>query len=91
MARILFATEHDTLNHFHSLSKSKEDVVVFAFWLSKEAARSIAPNGTREVMRLNDTVGDYSAHVEKAYLLAHSIAETSPLYRGVKPILRAYP
>jgi hypothetical protein len=87
MARILFATEHDTLSHFHSLSKSKEDVVVFAFCLSKEAARSIAPNGTREVMRLNDTVGDYSAHVEKAYLLAHSIAETSPLYRGVKPIL----
>jgi hypothetical protein len=87
MARILVATEHDTLSHLHSIVGSKQDAVVLGFWVSEEVAGSIAPGGTREVMRLNDTVGDYSAYVEKAYVLAHSVAENSPLYRGIKPIL----
>ena len=86
MARVLVITEHDSLDSFQFLAAAGHDAVVLGFWLSKDAAPRIFGTGTMDLMRLNDAVGDYSLYVEKAYFLAHTLGENSPLYRGVKPL-----
>jgi hypothetical protein len=85
--RILVLTERDS---FHTLNRSLPpgyDSVALGFWSPADGNALPGSSFPTSVIRLNEVNGDFFASVQRAYSLAHEMAETAGSYRGVKPLL----
>ena len=87
MSRIFVITEHDPLNRIQGNVGADKDTIACGFWSSVDSVRLIPGFDRKEVLSLNTTAKAYPAYVEKAYSLAHPIAENSPSYRGIRPLV----
>ena len=89
MTKILVLTEHDSIENIQALLLSlNPDVMSLCFWCDEDIFINIIGGlEGKEIIRLNEIVKDYNAYLEKAYYAAHHIAEGSPHYRSVRPLI----
>jgi hypothetical protein len=87
MPRILVLTEQDSLQALNRSLPHGYDSVALGFWSTADGNALSGSSSPTGVIRLNEVSGDFFASVQRAYLLAHEMAENAGSYRGVKPLL----
>lgn len=89
MKSVLVLAESDDCSRVESLPLRGFDAVVLAFWASPEFVARVEKHGAKVCWRLNDFVPSYLPLIQRAYRLAHAVAESAPRYREVNA-LRAW-